>query len=149
VNPADFSPLDTVRKWGLKFTSDNSLHTFLEKLGELKLTCEVGDEAMLRAVPELLKGQAILWFRNNQSIWDTWEEFLTSFKERYPLVDIDDVLMEEIRLKTQGTKESVSDYVTAVRTLMRRLTKEPTPAEQLRLLMKNLRPEVRLYIRSL
>jgi hypothetical protein len=51
-------------------------------------------------------------------------------------------------LRTQGAEESVADYVTAVRTLMRRLTKEPTPIEQLRLLMRNLRPEVRLYIRD-
>jgi hypothetical protein len=51
-------------------------------------------------------------------------------------------------LRTQGVEESVADYVTALRTLMRRLTKEPTPTEQLRLLIRNLRPEVRLYIRD-
>ena len=141
-------PLDTVRKWGLKFTPDDSVHTFLERLGELKLAYDVSDESMLRAVPELLKGQAILWFRNNQSNWDTWEDFLINFKDRYLPADIDDVLTEEIRVRTQGADESVADYVTAIRTLMRRLTKAPTPAEQLRLLMKNLRPEVRLYIRD-
>ena len=124
------------------------MHTFLERLGELKLAYDVSDESMLRAVPELLKGQAILWFLNNQSSWNTWEEFLTSFKDRYLPVDIDDVLTEEIRLRTQGADESVADYVTAIRALMRRRTKEPTPAEQLRVLMKNLRPEVRLYIRD-
>jgi hypothetical protein len=51
-------------------------------------------------------------------------------------------------LRTQGVEESVADYVTAVRTLMRRLTKELSLSEQLRLLMMNLRPDVRLYIRD-
>ncbi|XP_023718752.1 uncharacterized protein LOC111870582 [Cryptotermes secundus] len=141
-------PLDTVWKLGLKFTPDDSVHTFFERLGELKLAYDVSDESMVRAVPVLLKGQAVLWFRNNQSTWDTWEDFLINFKDRYLPAEIDDVLTEEIRVRTQGADESVADYVTAIRTLMRRLTKAPTPAEQLRLLMKNLRPEVRLYIRD-
>jgi hypothetical protein len=65
-------PLDTVRKWGLKFTPGDSVHSFLERLGELKSAYEFSDEALLRAVPELLKGQALLWFRYNQSTWDLW-----------------------------------------------------------------------------
>jgi hypothetical protein len=122
----------------LKFTPGESVHSFLERLGELNLAYEVSDEAMLRAVPELLKGQALLWFRNNQGTWDAWKDFLISIKDRDLPTDIDDVLMEEIRLRTQEVEESVADYVT----LMRRLTKELSASEQLRLLMKNLRPEV-------
>jgi hypothetical protein len=53
------------------------VHSFLERLGELKSAYEVSDEAMLRAVPELLKGQALLWIRNDQS---TWEDFLIGIK---------------------------------------------------------------------
>jgi hypothetical protein len=97
-------PLDTVRKWGLKFTPYDSVHTFLERLGELKVAYRFSDEDMLRAIPELLKGQAILWFRNNQSTWNTWGEFFTSFKDRYLPVDIDEVLAEEIRFRTQGDR---------------------------------------------
>jgi hypothetical protein len=69
------------------------VHSFLERLGELKSAYEVSDEAMLRAVTEILKCQALLWFLNNQS---TWEDFLISIKDRYLPVDIDGVLMEEI-----------------------------------------------------
>jgi hypothetical protein len=72
-------PLDTVRKWGLKFTPDDSVHTFLERLGKLKVAYRFSVEAILRAMPELLKGQAILWFRNNQRTWNTWDEFLNEF----------------------------------------------------------------------
>jgi hypothetical protein len=49
-------PLDTVRQWGLKFTLGDSVHSFFERLGELKSAYEVSEEARLRAVPELLKG---------------------------------------------------------------------------------------------
>jgi hypothetical protein len=48
---------DIVRKWGLKFAPDDSLHIFLERLSELELAYEVIDDAMLHVVPELLKGQ--------------------------------------------------------------------------------------------
>jgi hypothetical protein len=85
---------------------------------------------------------------NNQSTWDTWEDFLISIKDRYLSVDIDDILMEEILFRTQGVEEPVADYVTAVRMLMQRLTKELTASEQFRLLIKNLSPEVRYEIRD-
>jgi hypothetical protein len=73
------------------------------------LAYEVNDDVMLCVVPELLNGQAILWFRNNEDTWDMWESFLICFKKRYLPVDRDDVLMDEIRI-TQGADESIAVY---------------------------------------
>jgi hypothetical protein len=72
--------LDIVRKWHLKFVPDDSVHTFLERLGELKLAYGVSDENMLKAIPEILRGTVILWFRNNSDLWNSWEEFIVAFK---------------------------------------------------------------------
>jgi hypothetical protein len=60
-------------------------------------------------------------------------------------LDVDEAIQDEIRLRTQGADESVADYVTAVRTLMRRLSEVP-PQSELRMLIKNLRPDIKLYI---
>lgn len=140
--------LDIVRKWNLKFGPDDSVYSFLERLGELKLAYNISDKDMMICVPELMKGSTILWYRNNSSHFRSWSDFLIAFKDRYLPLDVDDALMDEIRLRTQGKSESVADYVMAMRTLLRRLSSVPSPESQLRTIMKNLRPEVRLYIRE-
>jgi len=62
-------------------------------------------------------------------------------------LDVDDALWDDIQSRTQGAGESVADYVMSVRILLRRLTTTPS-SQQLRLLMKNLRPDVKLCVRE-
>jgi threonine synthase len=51
--------LDAVRKWNLKFCPEDSVHTFLERLGELKLALGVSDENMLKTITEILRSTGI------------------------------------------------------------------------------------------
>lgn len=37
----------------------------------------------VKALPELLKGDAFLWYRNTKALWHAYEEFLDNFKEQY------------------------------------------------------------------
>ena len=103
---------------------------------------------MLRFLPEVLVESVLLWYRNNSSAWSTWEQFLVAFKAQYFPLYVDDTLMEEIRLRTQGGNESVADYVTSVCTLMRRLSNPLTVSQQIPHLVKNLRPDVRILLRE-
>jgi hypothetical protein len=45
----------------------DTLYIFLDRLSELKVRHGAGAEATLLTIPELLKGQATLWLRNNKS----------------------------------------------------------------------------------
>jgi len=60
-------PLEIVRKWNLKFGPQDSVYSFLERLDELKSAYNVLGGDMLLAIPELLKGSVVLWYRNNHS----------------------------------------------------------------------------------
>ena len=68
----------------------------------------ISEDEMLRFLPEVLVESVLLWYRNNSSGWSTWEQFLVAFKAQYFPLDVDDTLMEEIRLRTQGGHESVA-----------------------------------------
>jgi hypothetical protein len=119
-------PLEIVRKWNLKFGPQDSVYSFLERLDELKSAYNVLGGDMLLAIPELLKGSVVLWYRNNHSNFASWQNFLTAFKERYLPLDVDDALWDDIQSRTQGAGESVADYVMSVRILLRRLTTTPS-----------------------
>lgn len=38
---------------------------------------------MLRCLLEVLKGQALLWYRNNRTGWENWQEFEDCFRLYY------------------------------------------------------------------
>lgn len=138
--------LDQVRKWNINFDGKKDVVSFLERIEELQDGYNFSNEQMLRALPELLKGDALLWYRNNRTFWTTWECFLTSFKSFYLPSEYHFDLEEKVRSRTQRETENVKDYVIAIQTLLRRLN-NITPAQQLHRIYTNLKPEYRKYIR--
>lgn len=137
---------DIIRKWNLRFDGEKGAVAFLERLDELKTAYAIEDRDILPALPELLKGKAILWYRINKSEWSHFQDFLKSFKDNYLPPDYKSTLEDEIRARTQGPDESLRDFVIALRTLMRRHG-GVSVHKQLDLLYRNLRPEYKTYIR--
>lgn len=97
-------------------------------------------------MPEILQGEAALWFRNNRTMWRIWEDFTTDFKTFYFPVNYQVDLEAEISRRLQRPLESIPSYITDMQILMRRhghMTKD----QQLPWLFRNLLPEYRLQLR--
>lgn len=137
---------DAVRKWGIRFDGNTDPVSFLERIEELKVCYQFSDTDLLLALPELLRDKVLLWYRNNKCFWCTWNDFVQAFKAQYLPPRFNFWLEEEIRSRTQGQKETVAEYVTAIQTLMRRLGCMQ-PNLQLERVYENLRPEYKLYIK--
>ncbi|EZA53801.1 hypothetical protein X777_06865 [Ooceraea biroi] len=129
--------LDTVQKWGCQFDDRNGV-TFFERLEDLRtgygITCQ-----LLTCLPLLFKDQALLWYRNNQDDWRNWEDFETCFRAYYARAATLK-LEEEIARRKQGAAETARNYVTAIKTLMRRHKGMPE-STRLERIYHNLRPE--------
>lgn len=137
---------DAVRKWGIRFDGNTDPISFLERIEELTKCYQFNPHDLLVALPELLKEKVLLWYRNNQGQWRTWGDFVKSFKSQYLPPRFHFWLEEEIRNRTQGQRESATEYVTSIQTLMRRHGKFSLQ-EQLERIYENLKPEYKLYIR--
>lgn len=57
--------------------------TFLELLEAIVEMYNVKYTVLLRAMPELLKGQVLLWYRNNKEFWKNNDNFITDFKNQF------------------------------------------------------------------
>ncbi|KMQ87323.1 hypothetical protein RF55_13420 [Lasius niger] len=62
--------LNQIRKWGLHFDGKDPF-AFLERLDELKRAYGYTGNLLLLGVPELLRGDPLLWYRNNRDFWNT------------------------------------------------------------------------------
>jgi len=118
--------------------------SFLERIDELRREYEYPDELLLRGLPEVLRGDALLWYRNARDGWQDWSDFMDEFKtvflpHRYRLQ-----LQDEIRERKQKTGEPYLRYSTAVLSLMRRAGGY-SEEERVERLYQNMHPEYQWY----
>jgi hypothetical protein len=137
--------MNQIRKWGCSFEGKDPL-AFLERVEELQAEYGFADEKLLRGLPEMLRGDALLWYRNNRTEWRTWENFVTDFREYYLPRRYLQKLKRDIQARVQGTDEPYRKYATDLLTMMRRAGGY-AEEEKLDVLYENLAPKYKLYVR--
>lgn len=137
---------NTVRKWNLRYDGDKDAISFLERLTELVEAYDVDKNCLLKALPEVFKGQALLWYRNNKEFWNTYDDFLEAFQQHFLPQGYHRRLGDEIKRRSQGGTEKFRNFVTAITTLMRRHGGY-SQNEQLNQIYTNMHPEYKLTIR--
>lgn len=140
------SPPLKMYRWNLMFSGREDPAAFLEQVEERIAAENVCPDRVLQQMPELLQGEAALWFRNNKIWWRTWQEFVNDFKTFYFPVNYQIDLEAAISRRLQRPHEPVSAYITEMQTLMRRHG-HMTSEQQLAWLFRNLLPEYRLQLR--
>jgi predicted aspartyl protease len=136
-----------IREWNLSYTTSDSAVEFIERLEELTSASGVEKEEVLPALPRILQGKALLWYRNNVHTWETWEEFLELFKLYYFPSNYEEDLIVTIIARKQRVREVFTDYVTDLQTLMRRYGRLNSK-EMLHRIHENMLQNYKLYIKK-
>jgi len=71
-------------------------------------------------LPELLRDETLLWYRNNRASWITWEEFSREFRQQYLPRRYRGQMVREIQGRMQRPDEPFHKYATAMLMNMRR-----------------------------
>lgn len=137
--------LDQMRKWNCHFDG-RGVYEFLERVKELQRAYQLTDQRLLQGLPELLRGDAQLWYRNCADSITTWEDFETNLRNFYLSPGELRHLDQQIHQRHQGSTEGVRAYATSLLTLMRRRGGFE-PERTMETLYYNMRPEFRLLIR--
>jgi len=111
--------INQIRKWGCHFDGRDPA-AFLERVGELREAYGFTRGQLLQGLPELLKGDTLLWYRNYRDSWGSWEEFEADFRRQYLPRRYAATLRREIMGRHQKSTEKFAQYVTVMMTLMRR-----------------------------
>lgn len=143
--PEPAAILNQIRKWGLHFDGKDPF-AFMERLDELKRAYGYADNFLLLGLPELLRGDPLLWYRNNRDSWATWADFCKGFYLQYLPPGYRSQMKREVLNRRQQPGEPFSKYATALLTLMRRAG-DYTPLEQTEQLYENMDPDYQIYVR--
>ncbi|RZC32552.1 hypothetical protein BDFB_013025, partial [Asbolus verrucosus] len=125
----DFNVLNQVRKWNVIFDGKVDAIAFIERVKELADNYQIPNGELLRALPEMLRKQVSLWYRNNKQQWNSWYDFLADFKSYYFPTEFRDDLEEEISRRMQYKNESGKDFLVHMQTLIRRHGRYPKERE--------------------
>ncbi|EFN65587.1 hypothetical protein EAG_15611, partial [Camponotus floridanus] len=101
---------------------------------------------LLKGLPELLKGDSLLWFRNYRDSWETWDDFERDFRRQFLPRRYTATLRREIMGRHQQSTEKFAQYVTVMMTLMRR-ARGYSRDEQLDMIYENMNPAYKHYVR--
>ncbi|XP_044755123.1 uncharacterized protein LOC123314075 [Coccinella septempunctata] len=117
-------PTVPVWKWSLTFDGSTSVTSFLEEA-------------------EYLAEDARDWYIPRRGTFSDWTDFKDQLREAFLPPDYEEILLEEIKKRTQGTDERLLLYVTRMQNLFQKLTvKRPTEEEQVNIIRRRLLPEL-------
>ena len=150
-SPSPTTPAHTyeiMRKWNIKYsgTRNDDPDAFLTRIEEGRDLVPISDANLLKVIPFFLSGIALNWFRGSKHLWRTFRQFARAFKIRFGDSDFQFELRQEIHQRTQGEKESVSDYLTCMRVMFDKLTPRMSEAEEISYAHRNLLPRLHLAI---
>ncbi|RLU15365.1 hypothetical protein DMN91_012359 [Ooceraea biroi] len=136
--------INQIRKWGCHFDGKDPV-AFLERATELKKSYGYGDSQMLAGLPELFRGEALLWCRNCRDEWQDWGDFMQAFRDHFLPSRYRAQLLREIKDRYQKLDEPFHKFANELCTLMRRAG-TLIPTEQLDQLYENMNPQYRYHI---
>lgn len=136
--------INQIRKWWCHFDGRDPI-AFLERVEELREGYGYSHEQLIKGLPEIFRGDVLLWYRNNKDNWGDWEDFETDFRANFLPRKYKTNLKREIMERRQKVGEKFTTYSTVMMTLMRRAG--DFNSEQLERIYENMQPKYKLYVR--
>ena len=99
-------------------------------------------------MPFFLSGIALNLFRSSKYLWRTYEDYARACRIRFSDPDYQFEFRQGIYQRTQGERESVSDYLTCMRAMFDKLTPPLTESGEKSYAYRNLLPRLHLAIHS-
>ncbi|XP_046405741.1 uncharacterized protein LOC124170812 [Ischnura elegans] len=131
-----------MHKWKVIFRGDGteSVNAFIIRVEELAMARGVSDYQLLLGAVELFEDKALHWFRSIRREVTSWKELKIMLRSEFLPLDFEENLLQEIKNRKQGTRESVGTFVACMLGLYERLGKEIGEEEKLSQIKRNLSP---------
>lgn len=116
------------------------MRSFIQRVDEFIVARNITSAKVLAFATEIFQDDALHWFRSVRDKVSSWPELATKLKEDFDQSDYDYRLISEIRSRTQGERENITIYLSIMSGMFSRLTRSLSEAEQLEILLHNIRP---------
>lgn len=130
----------SIHKLNFRYNGKTCVKAFLQRLGELCLSRGISDIKLFNSASELFTDEALCWYRGVQDEVHSWSDLRQLLLEEYLPPDYDHRLMQEVRARTQGSDESIINYLSIMQNYFSRFTRSVSDEEKLNIVLFNIRP---------
>lgn len=124
----------------LKFSGKSCVRAFIQRVDEFMEARNITSNKVLNYASEIFQDDALHWYRAVKSRVSSWSDLAALLLEDFGQADYDYRLISEIRSRTQGERENITIYLSIMDGMFSRLSKPLTEADQLEILLHNIRP---------
>lgn len=129
-----------VHKLNLHYDGNTCVKTFLRRLEQLRVSRGISENDLLCSACELFTDGAASWFDGLDGAANSWSELKQWLRFEYLPADFDERLLDEIRARTQGSEESITNYLNTMQCYFARLDRTLPECDKLYIVMRNVRP---------
>lgn len=129
-----------IQKLNLQYSGKGCVVSFLERISELSASRGISEEELFRSAVELFTAEALFWYRSIRGEVSNWSQLRKLLLSEYLPHDFDYRLLAEIRARTQGATETISNYLSIMDNYFSRLQKPLDEADKLDIVRHNIRP---------
>ncbi|XP_034937199.1 uncharacterized protein [Chelonus insularis] len=146
VKPIMF--LQAMQRWDITFSGalGEDVELFLSRIQEGLDLLGVNEDTLLKTLPFLLKGGALVWYRARVKNFATWQQVRLAFRSRFADPDYQIALREEISRRTQAEGEPIGEYLACMNGLFDRTDPSWTEWERVRYAHRGMHPAYRIAI---
>src|SRR5277367_3265250 len=135
-----------VRQFNKTYTGEEDPEAFLEALDSYCEQAGVPDEDAVSLMPQVLEGQAFVWWRATGKHLETWEEVKEALRETFGTQRMDYMVLDEMLNSRQKAEQSVSSFLSTLAVENAKRT-DPLPDTVVaELAYLRIRPELRARI---
>lgn len=131
-------------KWGIeKFSGapkSLSVNAFFEMVEELRVARNVSKDVMLDSGLDLFVGKAYQFYKDTRLRVSSWDEMVEEFRQEYLSANHNDILLDELRRRTQHPMESIGVYLAVMSSYFGRLRCLVPEEAKLAIILQNLHP---------
>ncbi|KAL0861280.1 hypothetical protein ABMA27_008841 [Loxostege sticticalis] len=110
-----------VHSLNLKFNGKDSVQAFIQRIEELCVSRNISKAKLFNSASKLFADEALYWYRGVRDEVTNWDSLKCLLLEEYLPYDYDHRLLHEIRSRTQGPEESISNYLSVMQNYFSRL----------------------------
>lgn len=101
---------------------------------------EKWNRELVESALDLFEGKALVWYRSVRALHRSWDSLATALRSEFQTPDHDELLLGEIRRRTQGPKETIGIYIAVMLNLFARLSVSLSENLKLSIIQRNLSP---------
>ena len=138
--------MTALQRWNIRYDGSPDILLFLERVEELAEAHAIPMDKIPQAMPELLTGRALSWYRFTPKPWASWNRFKDEFLKFFLSSQYMEQLKSRIAHRLQGPKECFKNFVLALHDMMRHANM--SEGEKTQMVYRNCRREYQIYMRS-